>query len=68
MSSLVFDARLYTRKAVEKAVADYAQAAELDLSEKEGALSVEIKSIKEGVDPEEFKGEFSNYVLGVMGA
>jgi hypothetical protein len=60
---LKFDARVYSRRAVEEAAASFAEHARFKIGEQKGLISVEIDG--EEID-EEFVGEFSNHVLGGM--
>jgi hypothetical protein len=60
---LKFDARLYDRAAVDKAVEAFAESAKIQIKEQNGVIGVELKG---GDVDAEFAAEFSNYVLGGM--
>lgn len=66
MKTLRFDARLYVRSAVDRAAADFAEAADLSVREASGVITVEIGALKGDVEAAELEGEFGNYVLGLM--
>lgn len=66
MKTLSFDARLYPRAVVQKAAADFGEAAELAVAEERGSVVVEIRALKADIAADEFAGEFSNYVLGML--
>ncbi len=61
-----FPTNLYSRKAVEAAAVDFAEWARFEIIEKDGVIGVEAITEPGMEISENFKEEFSNYVLGQM--
>lgn len=60
-----FDARLYTKKSVEAAMAAFQDVATFELTEAGGAITVKVANEGEVAD-QELEGEFANYALSEM--